>query len=85
MRVPVRDPPAWEVHTIATHQAVPVEHDLSRELRVGLHLVFELPDQRTAAHRRGPEVRGVALDVIDGDVAARGFDAVRVLVERQDQ
>jgi hypothetical protein len=87
MRVPVRDPTGRKVDAITTEQPLGsrIERHGRGELLSHSALLLELPDQCASGHRGRAEIRLVAVDVVDSDVAAVGFDSFRVVVERQDQ
>ena len=84
----VGDAARGEVDAVAADDplAAAVELDLGGELRARLRLgPGELPAQRVALDLRGAELRLVAREVVDDVVAALRLDAVRVVVEGEDQ
>ena len=87
MRVPIRNASGRKVDAITAEQPldVPVERHRRGEPLAHSALLPERPKQRAAGDRGRAEMGRVAVEVVDGDIAAIGLDAFRVLVERQDQ
>ena len=87
VRVPIRNASGRKVDAITAEQPldVPVERHGRGEPLAHYALLPERPKQRAPGDRGRAEMGRVAVEVVDGDIAAIGLDAFRVLVERQDQ